>query len=415
MRHALLPLCLALYMPLAAHAQDTGITVPDEFKAEVFADDLGFARHIAARPYGEDGQDLYIALRRQKDGHGIVALRDRDGDGVVDEKASFGDLQGTGIEIAHGHLYFGTNLEVLRIPLGDDLVPQGAFEVIATGFPEQRQHAAKTLAFDGSGGMYVNVGAPSNACQERARTKGSRGLSPCPQLDQQAGIWKFDAEKPGQDQKQAARYATGIRNAVALAWDKHSDALYFAQHGRDQLSQLFPDLYNDRDNAENPAEEVHRASNGSDHGWPYSYYDVEQGARLQAPEYGGDGKMDAQGEFMPPLVAFPGHWGPNDMIFYGHDAFPQKYRNGVFIAFHGSWNRAPLPQGGYNVAFVPMKSGKPAGDWEIFADGFKGADILKSPRDAAARPMGLAVGRDGALFIADSLKGKIWKVTYVGK
>lgn len=415
MRHALLSLCLALYMPLTAHAQESDITLPDGFKAEIFADGVGFARHIAARPYGENGQDLYVALRRQKDGHGIAALRDHDGDGVVDEQAYFGDVQGTGIEIAHGHLYFGTNLEVLRVPLGEDLIPEGDFEVIATGFPEQRQHAAKTLAFDGNGGLYVNVGAPSNACQERARTKGSPGLSPCPQLEQQAGIWKFDAEQPGQLQKDAIRYAAGIRNAVALDWDKSSDALYFAQHGRDQLSQLFPEFYDDRDNAENPAEEFHRASNGSNHGWPYSYYDVEQGLRLQAPEYGGDGKMEAKDDFVSPLVAFPGHWGPNDMIFYHHEAFPQKYTSGAFIAFHGSWNRAPLAQGGYNVVFVPMKNGEVAGDWEIFADGFKGAEVLKSPRDAVARPMGLAVGRDGSLFIADSLKGKIWKVTYVGE
>ena len=212
------------------------------------------------------------------------------------------------------------------------------------------------------------------------------------------------------------RYATGIRNAVALEWDEGGNALHFAQHGRDQLSQLWGEYYSDADNAEKPAEEFHRASQGSHHGWPYTYYDREKNARMLAPEYGGDGqKIDENAEYTPPLVAFPGHWGPNDMIFYNHKAFPSHYHGGAFVAFHGSWNRAPLPQGGYKIVFVPMNKGAVTGEWSVFADGFKGQDVLNSPRDARYRPTGLAVGPKGALYIADSLKGRIWKVTYEGQ
>jgi glucose/arabinose dehydrogenase len=95
--------------------------------------------------------------------------------------------------------------------------------------------------------------------------------------------------------------------------------------------------------------------------------------------------------------------------------FPEKYRHGAFIAFHGSWNRAPLRQAGYNVVFVPMKDGKPNGQWEIFADGFAGKEMIKSTRDAEHRPCGLAQGPDGSIYISDDVKGAIYKIIYTGK
>jgi glucose/arabinose dehydrogenase len=113
-----------------------------------------------------------------------------------------------------------------------------------------------------------------------------------------------------------------------------------------------------------------------------------------------------------PIMAFPGHWAPNDVLFYTGDMFPARYRNGAFIAFHGSWNRAPRPQAGYFVAFVPFNGDMPSGDYEIFAKGFTGTDTLRSPDAARYRPMGLAQGPDGSLYIADSQKGRIWRVIY---
>ncbi len=162
-----------------------------------------------------------------------------------------------------------------------------------------------------------------------------------------------------------------------------------------------------------PAEEFHVAEQGDNFGWPYTHYDPIRGERMVAPEYGGDGETAAKaGLYKDPLIGFPAHWGPNDLIFYDGENFPERYRGGAFIAFHGSWNRAPQPQGGYNVVFVPLQGGSPAGDWEVFADGFAGAEPLDSPRNAAYRPTGLAVDGAGALLISDSLRGRIWRVSY---
>ena len=114
-----------------------------------------------------------------------------------------------------------------------------------------------------------------------------------------------------------------------------------------------------------------------------------------------------------PAFAFPAHWAPEAILFYTADQFPAKYRNGAFISFHGSWNRDPLPQGGYKVVFLPFENGRPAAEFEVFADGFAGPDV--SPRDALHRPTGLAVGPDGSLYIADDKGGRIWRVLYVGE
>ncbi len=134
---------------------------------------------------------------------------------------------------------------------------------------------------------------------------------------------------------------------------------------------------------------------------------------MLAPEYGGDGRKAGRcAEKIEPIVAFPAHWGPNGLLFYSGAQFPERYRGGAFIAFHGSWNRAPLPQGGYNVVFVPFAGDRPAGVWEIFADGFAGPDV--SPRGAEHRPVGLAQGPDGSLYVSDDRGGRIYRISYLG-
>ena len=153
---------------------------------------------------------------------------------------------------------------------------------------------------------------------------------------------------------------------------------------------------------------------GGDYGWPTCYFDPTQKKLVLSPEYGGDGgkKTDDCAKFEPPVATFPAHWAPNDLKIYKASQFPKGYQGGAFIAFHGSWNRAPAPQGGYNVVFQPLADGKASGDYIVFADGFAGA--LKDPGRAAHRPSGLAVGPDGTLYITDDKAGRIWRVTYVG-
>jgi glucose/arabinose dehydrogenase len=202
-----------------------------------------------------------------------------------------------------------------------------------------------------------------------------------------------------------------------LAFDA-SGELYSTQHGRDQLYDNWPKLYTPDQGQNLPAEELLKIEKGGDYGWPYCYFDGTQQKLVLAPEYGGDGK--AVGECASkkgPVAFFGAHWAPNGATFYNANAFPAHYRGGVFIAFHGSWNRAPGPQQGYDVVFVPFAGGNPVGPskFEVFASGFPGVQLGPETNDKAAhRPAGVAVGPDGALYIADDKGGRIWKVVFRG-
>ena len=398
----------------ACDPDNGGITLPDGFCAMVVADDLGAARHLTVPPNG----DLYVAIRNREDAPGgIIALRDTDGDGRADLQERFGRDGGTSIELHNGYLYFGrdTAIERYRMRPGS-LVPDEPPDVLAT-LPDQQGHRAKGFAFDGAGGMFVNVGAPSNACQPGGRVIEEPGDDPCPLLERHGGVWKFDENAAGQTQETGTRYATGMRQNFAMAWHPTAGGLYLVQHGRDQLNSLWPGRFTDAQNAELPSEEFLKVENGSNFGWPYCYHDWQQGKRVLSPEYGGDGHMVGRCDRYPlPLIGFPGHWAPNDLHFYTGDQFPVRYRGGAFIVFHGSWNRAPLAQGGYKVVFVPFTDGNPTtGDYQIFADGFAGQTPLMERDDATYRPAGVAQGPDGSLYIANDKTGRIWRVMYRGQ
>ncbi|MGH7607460.1 MAG: PQQ-dependent sugar dehydrogenase, partial [Gemmatimonadales bacterium] len=382
------------------------LTLPAGFCVVIVADSLGPARHLAALPNG----DLAVAIRGAEGG--VRLLRDTTGDAKADIVRAFGPGGGGGTGIAYhdGQLYFATDDAVVRWPWAPgQLEPSGAPDTIVSNLTNRRQHSAKGIAIGADGMLYVNIGAPANACQVEDRTTGSPGQDPCRLLEIAGGIWRFDPRRTGQTQADGRRFATGLRNAMALAVDPVSGALFAAQHGRDQLAANWPDLYTEAQSAELPAEEIFRIEAGGDYGWPYCYYDPQQKKKVLGPEYGGDGKKVGRcAEAKNPVVAFPAHWAPNAITFYNGKQFPQKYRGGLFIAFHGSWNRAPLPQGGYKVMFVPFARGAPAGEPEVFADGFAGADV--SPQGAKHRPSGLAVGADGGLYVADDRGGRIFKI-----
>lgn len=396
-------------------AGDSGIRLPEGFSATVFADRVGIARHVAVAENG----DVYVALNSPENGKGIVALRDTDGDGRADQREYFGDVAGTGITLHNGYLYFGANTRIVRWQRQPgELIPGGEAEVIVAGFEDRGQHAAKAITIDDDGKLYVNVGAPSNACQVRDRKQGSPGQDPCPLLEEFAGVWRYSAHEPLQRHPgDGERFVTGVRNAVALEWSRPHQALYLVQHGRDQLDALYPQHYTTGERVKLPAEEFHRVQSGSNLGWPYTYWNPMRNQRMVAPEYGGDGETVSDNEeYQDPLIGFPAHWGPNDLLFHTGEALPGRYREGAFIAFHGSWNRAPEPQAGYQVVYVPMTSaGTPAGEWWTFADGFTGTDQLMDPGNAEHRPMGLARGNDGALYVSDSIGGRVWRITYNGE
>jgi glucose/arabinose dehydrogenase/mono/diheme cytochrome c family protein len=401
-----------------------GLFLPGNFEALVVADSIGPARHIAVNSNG----DIYVKLRFSKMGEGgNVALRDSTGDGKADIIKRFGDYMDEGslancMRIHNGFLYFGSELVLYRNKLTPGkLIPESKMEVVLTDDHEHGSHwhITKPVSFDNKGNMYVPFGAPSNACQDLKNTPagipGFPGLDPCPDLEYHGGIWKFDANRTGQTQKDGKRFATGIRSVVAMDWNPVDENLYVVMHGRDDLHLLWPEKFSPWQSAILPSEEFQRVKEGSDFGWPYCYYDQVQKKKVLAPEYGGDGKIIGRcAECQNPVMGFPGHWAPNDLLFYHGDQFPAHYKDGAFIAFHGSTNRAPYPQSGYFVCFVPFKNGEPTGTWEVFADGFAGVDPIVNVSDAISRPMGIAMGPDGSLYITESNNGKIWRIMYKG-
>jgi len=390
--------------------ETAGLQLPAGFTATRFAEDLGEARHIAVTPEG----DVYVKLSALKDGKGIYYLHDSNGNGKADTKFGFADYTGTGMGIKNGYLYASSDTKVYRYKLdakGKVINPDKP-ELIITGLLDRHEHESKPFTFDNAGNIYVTIGAYSNSCQVKDRTKGSPGIRPCPVLDSAAGIWQFKADKMDQTYGDGTRYATGLRNEMGICWNQDVNALYVTQHGRDQLHDLYPDLYTTQQSAELPAECLYRLNKGDNAGWPYIYYDQIQHKKILEPEYGGDGKKTAGEDAIDPLMAFPGHMAPNGLLFYEGNMFPEKYKHGAFIAFHGSWNRAPEPQKGYFVAFIPFKDGKPSGDWEIFADNFAGGEQYMSPNEAKHRPCGLAQGPDGSLYVSDDQGGTIYKIVY---
>ena len=401
-----------------------GLFLPDGFEALVVSDSIGPARHLAVN----DNGDIYIKLRFSKGGKGgNVALRDTTHDGKADIIKRFGEYEdrggyGTSMRIHDGYLYFSSAKVVYRNKLTPGkLIPDSKIEVILTDDHAHgiHWHMTKPIAFDDQGNMFVPFGAPSNACQDMKLTPGGKpgfaGLNPCPELENHGGIWRFDAVKTGLTQKDGQKFATGLRSIVAMDWNPADKNLYVVMHGRDDLHMLFPNYYTPWQSAMLPSEEFLRIKEGSDAGWPYYYYDQMKGKKMLAPEYGGDGSKEAKGsELLQPIMGFSGHWAPNDLLFYHGDQFPERYRHGAFIAFHGSTNRAPYPQAGYFIGFVPFKDGQPSGPWEVFADGFTGVKTVVNTSDAVYRPMGIAMGPDGSLYFSDSQKGKIWRVMFKG-
>ncbi|UCD23682.1 MAG: PQQ-dependent sugar dehydrogenase [Gemmatimonadota bacterium] len=392
---------------------NAGLELPRGFCAQVVAEDLAAARHLTVAANG----DIFVATgptRREQDAGGVVALRDTDGDGRADERVSFGSGTGDDVEFRGDYLYFSTHGTVVRYPwTSGSLEPAGPADTVVRDLPAVRSHQAKSIAFGPDNALYVNIGSPSNSCQVQDRSSGVPGKDPCEELETRAGIWRFDADRLGQTQSDGGRFATGLRNTVALTAHPGTGQLYGVIHGRDQLWANWPDYFTEEQSAEKPSEEFVLIEQDDDFGWPYCYHDPELGHKVLAPEYGGDGSVVGRcSAVKEPLIGFPAHWAPNGVLFYSGHQFPAKYHNGAFIAFHGSWNRSPLPQAGYNVVFVPFDGTDPDGSWEVFADGFAGAEV--GPREAAHRPVGLAVGPDGSLYVSDDKSGTIFRIMYTG-
>jgi glucose/arabinose dehydrogenase/cytochrome c5 len=396
-----------------------GLSLSPGFCASVIADNLGHLRHMAQGPdgtiYANTWSGMYFPNAPAPPGGFLVAIKPK-GDGQAEvarfgQTAADGVAGGSGVAVYKGHVYAEVNDKIVRyaLPPGGGAPTEKTPEVVLSGMPLGGNHPMHPFVIDARGQIFVDMGSATNACQGEAgdRKPGVAGQSPCTELETRGGTWKYDANALNQKFSAKERYATGIRNGEGFAFDAEG-RLYVTQHGRDQLPALWPKLYPDLKHAtELPSEELLQLTSGGDYGWPQCYHDPFQKKLVLAPEYGGDGgrAVGVCAQKSEPVAAYPAHWAPNDLAIYTAKAFPAPFQGGAFIAFHGSWNRAPEPQAGFNVVFQPMANGKASGDYIVFADGFTNAKL---------RPTGLLVGQDGALYISDDEKGRIWRITYHG-
>jgi glucose/arabinose dehydrogenase len=390
----------------AADSAAKALTLPQGFSASVVADSLGALRHLAVNKNG----DIYVKLSKLQDGKGILFLSDTDHDGKIDKTVGFAGYPGTGIRIQGNKLYSSSNSDVFRYELNNqgEVIDTGKAEVIVQGLVDKGRDNAKSITLDGQNNLYVAVGSYDETCTDAS----GRGKTNCPLLDSVGGIWQFSTNKRNQTYSDGVHYAKGLKNVVGLDWNNAVNSLFAAPHGRGGLYGKFPKLYTEEQDKALPAETLYKLDKGADAGWPYVYYDPFQQKKIVSPEYGGDGKKSVDNKYVDPVADFPAHLAPNDMLFYTGNMFPEKYKNGAFIVFHG---RSQTTKKGALVAFVPFKNGKPSGPWEVFADNFMQADDQKGKVSYHHRPMGIAQGPDGALYVADDLKGTIFKISYSAK
>ena len=388
--------------PVKTVINETILKAPEGFSVEEIGKDLGAVRHLTVTKNG----DIYANRSVLKNGKSIILLRDKNQDGTIEEQQEFAEVPGTGILAHDKYLYASSNSGVHRYKLNNDheIIDRNKPEKIVDGLIDMGRDNAKPFTIDGDDNLYVTIGSWNDACRDK-----ETGMKPCTILDSAGGIWKFNANKLNQTYADGTRYATGLKNSVGITWNSQTKTLFATDHGRGGLHNFYPDLYTKKQNDELPAETFYELKENDNAGWPYTYYDHIKKKRILAPEYGGDGVKSGGEDAINPIMAFPAHLGPNDILFYTGSMFPERYKNGAFIAFH---NQSPELKKGFFIAFVPFKNGKPNGEWEIFLDNFAGMDLTNPTDGLKHRPCGLAQGPDGSLYVCDDFGGSIFRVRY---
>lgn len=341
------------------------VTTPPGFTTNVFAEGLNGPRFIH---FGADGV-LYVADR----GNGrIVALPDANGDGVADKIRVFADdLDNPHSLVYHSEAwYVGVPSGVIRLVDSDGDGVADKRTTLIDNYPTTGAHSTRTVAFLPDGRMVVAIGSSCNVCQEEDQRR--------------AAIVVY----AGADATGEAIFARGLRNAVGLTIHPGAGTLWATNNGRDLLGD---DL---------PPETVYQVEEGANYGWPICI-----NGHLEDPDEGFAGSCDGIGH---PVVEMQAHSAPLGLTFYTGDAFPADYQDDLFIAFHGSWNRSELT--GYKVVRLPFANGQPAAAVEDFATGWLNA----AGSEVSGRPVGLAVGPDGALYVSDDKGGYIYRISYGG-
>lgn len=339
------------------------LVVPDGFRIAKFAEGLGMPRIMAV---GDDGT-LYVTRPKAGD---VLALRDTDGDGRADQQEAVVEgLRGVhGITLREGRMYLATVREVY---VKD--VQGGKPERIIEGMPQGGRHPNRTLGFGPDGMLYITVGSTCNCCIERN--------------EESAAVLRANP----QDWSRML-FASGLRNTIGFGWHPQTQAMWGMDHGSDWLGDNFP------------PEELNRLEEGKFYGWPL----VSAGEVIDIQDYPeGFDREDYLSKSVPPVLEYTAHAAPIQMGFYTGDQFPADYRNDAFVAMHGSWNRRP--PSGYEVVRIDYnEQGEPV-KMTSFIRGF----LVEGPA-FFGRPCGIAVAKDGALFVGDDANGVIYRVTYGG-
>jgi glucose/arabinose dehydrogenase len=356
--------CTGLPPAPAPPSDQETLRLPPGFTIQVFARDLGRARFLAVDPRGT----LLVSVPRS--GH-VLALPDDDGDGRADRAIMVVE----GLELPHGlafhegALYVAETSRVIRLRYDPETRRAvGPPAVVVPDLPSRGGHWTRTIAFGPDGRLYVSVGSSCNTCEERDARR--------------AAITRYHADGSGEQ-----RFATGLRNAVGLAFRPGTAELWASVNERDWLGD------------DRPPDYLTRLEEGGFYGWPYCFW--EDGRPVLDPDLG---RPDRCRQVTPPTVTYQAHSAPLGIAFYTGAQFPPEYRGSLFVALHGSWNRTTPT--GYKVIRVRLDGGAP--HVEDFATGW-----LRGRR-AWGRPVDLAVGRDGSLFVSDDSQGLVYRITYRG-
>lgn len=339
------------------------IKLPPGFKIEVYAANVPGARSMTLSPSGI----VFVGTREGE----VYAVVDKNRDNQGDEAISIaqGLNMPNGVAFRDGSLYVAEVSRVLRFDnIESRLMNPPRPVVVNDTFPKETHHGWKFIRFGPDGMLYVPVGAPCNVCEKEDKRYGS--------------IMRMKPDGSGLE-----IFAKGIRNTVGFDWDPLTKELWFTDNGRDMLGDDIP-----------PDELNHAPRTGMHFGFPYFH-----GKGIPDPDLSGERNPE---EFNPPAMELGPHVASLGMRFYTGDMFPKEYRNHIFIAEHGSWNRStPI---GYRVTLVRIEGGR-AAKYEVFAEGWL-------PRGTAwGRPVDVQVMPDGALLVSDDMERVIYRISYIGE
>lgn len=341
------------------------INLPEGFEIDVFADNIENARSLCQTPNGT------VFIGTKKAGK-VYALRDENGDGRAEKKWVIAKDMNTpnGVTFKDGALYVAEIDKIWRFDNIETQLEKPPKPVLVTDdLPSEEHHGWKFIAFGPEGKLYVPVGAPCNVCNEENPLFST--------------ILRMNADGTNRE-----IYAHGVRNSVGFSWHPITRHLWFTDNGRDMLGDDLP-----------PDELNHAPQAGSHFGFPYCH-----GGDINDPEFGKE--QPCGPTFTKPAKKLGPHVAALGMRFYTGTMFPETYKNQIFIAEHGSWNRSKKT--GYRVSLIRLDQKGEVESYQPFAEGWlKGEEV-------SGRPVDVLVWTDGSLLVSDDFADKVYRITWKG-